>query len=67
MVVNPIYDVARNTYNVFNKSSEKWVRERKSEREYKVSRMWVVDIQFRLYATKLTNNAQKYYQVHDSI
>ena len=33
MVVNPIYDVARNTYNVFNKSNEKWVRERKRERE----------------------------------
>ena len=51
MVVNPIYDVARNTYNVFNKSNEficVRMREREREREkYEVYKMWVVDIYFR--------------------
>ena len=61
MVVNPIYDVARHTQNVFNKSDkkegmiggeEKMKREREGEgeRDYEVSKMsFDVNIIYGLY------------------
>ena len=60
MVVNPIYDVARHTQNVFNKSDKKEGkiggeekmkrRERERERDYEVSKMsFDVNIIYGLY------------------